>query len=67
MTIETGVTFTVYADPDYHFEVEASDEYSVTYVDHQVSQKVNIGFGSLDEMEAVARAMLKAVSVAKNS
>jgi hypothetical protein len=65
--IETGVTFTVYANPDYHFEVEASDEYGVTYVDHQITQRVTVSFGSLDEMEAVARAMLKAVSVAKNS
>jgi hypothetical protein len=66
MAIETGITLTVYADPDYRFEVEVSDEYSVTYIDGQVDQRINIGFGSLEEMEAVAQAMLKAVKLAKN-
>jgi hypothetical protein len=64
---ETSVTVSVYPDPDYHFEISAGDMIKVEYVDHsQGASKSNerrfdISFGSLDEMEAVAQAMLKAV------
>lgn len=66
MAIETGITLTVYADPDYHFEVTVFDELSLSYVEGD-RMRENIGFGSLDEMEAVAKAMLKAVKLAKEN
>lgn len=63
MSILTGVTIAVYADKDYHYEVGVHDEISLTCKE-QDREDVSIGFGSLDEMEATARAMLQAVSVA---
>jgi len=67
MSIETTMTVTVTPDPDYRFDVYvAEDELYVEYV--QAFKSVNgmetrksIGFGSRDEMEAVALAMLQAL------
>lgn len=64
MAIETGVTLSVYADHDYRFDVEVSDEFSVVYVENG-KEGSRVSFGSLDEMEAVAKAMLKAIKLAK--
>lgn len=65
MTIETGVEVTLYADPDYKFVVFASDQLGVSYVEDGRDSPVDIGFGSLEEMEAVARAMLKVVEFSR--
>jgi len=68
MNIETSITISVYADPDYHFEVSAGDLIQVTYVERLREFNVNkdrrtdVSFGSLDEMAAVAKAMLKVVA-----
>ena len=66
--IVTDITINVYADPDYHFEVQAGDVISVRYVEHvsgdnlATDRRSDVSFGSLDEMEAVAKAMLKVVA-----
>jgi hypothetical protein len=68
MDIVTDITINVYADPDYHFEVHAGDVINVTYVEHlnehnvDKERRCDVSFGSLDEMEAVAKAMLKVVA-----
>lgn len=60
--IETGFTFTVYADYDYKYTVVMEDTYTVNYKEND-REEISIGFGSIEEMEAVARSMLKAVEV----
>ena len=65
MMIETGVEVTVYTDEDYKFVVYASDQLGVSYVEDGRDNPIDIGFGSLEEMEAVARAMLKVVEFAR--
>jgi hypothetical protein len=69
MTIETSITISVYPDPDYHFEVLAGDVIKVEYVEHSnevhAERRFDVSFGSLDEMEAVAHAMLKVVAMSR--
>ena len=67
MALETGITLTVYADVDYRYEVNVADEIDLTYKEDGRDRDLRIGFGSLDEMEAVARAMLNAVKLARDS
>lgn len=69
--IETGVTLEVYPDPMYFYEIHVNNAYAhtLTYVEKQSdkvykeSERVYISFGSLEEMEAVANAMLKAAKI----
>jgi hypothetical protein len=61
--IETGITLEVYADPEYFYEVHLGGEYTLTYKETDLNIKTILGFGSLEEMEAVANAMLKAVKI----
>jgi len=64
--IETGLTFTIYPMDDvYHYEVHCGSVFSIEYVEEGRDDKPTIGFGSAQEMEAVAIAMLKAAQVAK--
>lgn len=64
MNIETDITISVYPDSDYHFEVTAGDMFRVEYHEHNISGVTSqVAFGSLDEMEAVANAMLKVVAL----
>jgi len=69
--IATDITINVYTDPDYHFEVHAGDTIQVTYVEHinehniTSERRSDVSFGSLDEMEAVAKAMLKVVATSR--
>lgn len=63
--IETGTTITVYADPDYHYEVILDGELSLDYVESNPQRRDHIGFGSIDEMIAVAKAMLRAAELKK--
>ncbi len=61
MAIETGLVITVYADHDYSYVV-AQD--AVTYKEDRGEGDVlavEIGFGSIDDMEATAKARLKMV------
>lgn len=65
MSIATGITLTVYADQDYRYNIEVSDEMSLVYEEDGREKDLRISFGSLNEMEAVANAMLRAVKLAK--
>jgi len=61
LSIELGVR----CDLDYHYKVILSESYELVYTENDGRISSNIGFGSLDEMESVARAMLKAVQMAR--
>ena len=64
--IETGVTITVYADEDYRYIIgSAPDKLELLYAEDSGNHS-SVTFGSIEEMEAVAQAMLKAVKLAKN-
>jgi len=60
--IVTDVTFTVYPQEDYQYQVCAGEMLTVTYKE-SAGQEIYIGFGSVEEMRAVAMAMLKACEV----
>jgi hypothetical protein len=65
--IETGITINVYADPDYGYAVHVGSELYVSYISYLKDEGDQDGppitFGSKAEMEAVAKAMLKACSI----
>jgi hypothetical protein len=62
--IETGITITVLADEEYSYEVHADPSLiGIEYKEVGQKTKQYISFGSLDEMKAVAEAMLKVVQV----
>lgn len=68
--IETSVDFTitVYADSDYHYKASSGDMHRVAYFESDNGtyvEKSHVSFGSLDEMEAVAKAMLKIVAISR--
>lgn len=65
MSCETGVQLTVYADHDYRFVVSGPDELMLEYVEEGRDNKPYISFGSLEEMESVAKAMLTVVRLAR--
>ena len=65
MSCETGVQLTVYADHDYRFRVSGPDELLLEYLEDGRSETPMISFGSLEEMEAVAKAMLTVVRLAR--
>ena len=62
--METKTTITVYSDTDdYEYQVEAGPEIlSVSYTEYKQTP-VSISFGSIEEMESVAKAMLKLVKL----
>lgn len=67
MSIETSVTIGVYPDHSYNYEVYVDgEELSLIYKEDNIEtrerkERTRIGFGSIEEMEAVAQAMLRAV------
>lgn len=70
MALETGITLTVYADQDYSYDVKVNaSTISVNYVESRLTRDrdTELRFGSLEEMEAVAKAMLKAVKLAEGN
>jgi hypothetical protein len=60
--IVTDVNFLVYPQEDYYYEVCAGEVLSITYKE-SAGQQVYLSFGSIEEMRAVAKAMLKACEV----
>jgi hypothetical protein len=65
--MELGTKLTVYADESYSYEAKVSEsELMLTYCEEDREESY-ISFGSLDEMESVARAMLLAVSTAREA
>lgn len=60
MAVDTTVTFEVHCG-DYSYTINTDDEFSVEYREaDRPAGYSSIGFGSIDEMEAVANAMLRA-------
>ena len=58
---ETGITLTVYCDLGYKYEISDDEFLQLTYVEDRESgdYRINLSFGSIEEMEEVAKAMLK--------
>ena len=70
MTIDTNFSATLYPDPDYHLSVNASQtgDLALTYHERRngaAPEVSRVSFGSLAEMEAVAKAMLTVVEMAR--
>lgn len=63
--IEIGVQMTVHSDPDYHYVVEVSDILNVKYIEHLTGEEQVVSFGSVEEMRAVANAMIVALGTMK--
>lgn len=64
--LETNVTIGVHTDPSYHYEVYVGDVIELVYYEGvsdgtEHARKGDIAFGSVEEMEAIALAMLRAV------
>ena len=66
MSIETGIELTEYAEHDYKYVVGGSDVLCISYVEDGIDP-IDIGFGTLEEMEAVAKAMLKFVEYSRDT
>ena len=63
--METGITLSIYPEDDYHYDVDVHlDEIAVVYNEIGI-EKSRMSFGSIEEMEAVARAMLRAVQLGR--
>jgi len=70
--METKVEITINPDTDYFYTIKVMDiELSVSYTEHpqdinQDPRHKTIFFSSLDEMEKVAEAMMKAVKMGRD-
>ena len=65
--VELSITIGVYADPDYHYEVNVGDsQLDITYKEGDNTRTHVMSFGSREEMRAVAHAMIKALDVDLN-
>jgi hypothetical protein len=63
--METGITLSIYPEDDYHYDVDVHlDEIAVVYNESGI-EKSRMSFGNIEEMEAVARAMLRAVQLGR--
>ena len=63
--METGITLSIYPEDDYHYDVVANiEDISLIYKEQGV-EKTRVAFGSIEEMEAVARAMLRAAQLGR--
>lgn len=61
MSVEVGVILNVHVDPDWYMEVSCQPEQlSVTYREAETQYAVAVNFSSVEEMRAVAKAMLAA-------
>jgi hypothetical protein len=61
MSVEVGVVLTVHVDPDWYMEVSCQPEQlSVTYREAGSAFTAAVNFSSIEEMRAVANAMLLA-------
>lgn len=63
-TINADARITLYADADYYYDVFSGESIGIGYKD--VGNHVNeIQFATIEEMEAVAKMMLKLVKLGK--
>lgn len=60
LDIETAITVEVFPDPDYHYSVTV-DSQLIALRYHEKQAEREITFGSIEELEAVTQAMLKAI------
>ena len=64
----TNTTIVVRSDEPYYFKVvESADELKLQFFDDVDENTSTIYFGSVEEMEAVANAMLKLARIARKS
>lgn len=67
MSFATTVQVTVHADPNYQFTVSVGDDIELIYTQpNNPACSEALSFGSIKEMEAVARAMLEVCSLRKD-
>lgn len=66
MPFDTTVQVTVHADPSYQFTASVGEEVELIYNEHETARTNTLSFGSVKEMEAVARAMLEVCSLRKD-
>jgi hypothetical protein len=63
--METGITLSIYPDDSYHYDAVANiDEIAVVYKENGV-EKTRVAFGTIEEMEALAKAMLRVLNLAE--
>lgn len=63
--METGITLSIYPGDGYHYDVAANiDNISLIYNENGV-EKSRVNFGTIEEMEAVAKAMLRAAQLGR--
>ena len=63
--METGITLSVYPGDGYHYDAVANiDEIVVVYKENGV-EKSRVAFGTIEEMEAVAKALLRAAQLGR--
>lgn len=63
--METGITLSIYPEDDYHYDVDVHlDEIAVVYKENG-AEKSRLSFGTIEEMEAVARSMLRAAQLGR--
>ena len=63
--METGITLSIYPEDDYHYDVVANiEDISLIYKEQGV-EKTRVAFGNIEEMEAVAKAMLRAAQLGR--
>jgi hypothetical protein len=66
MSIPTSLTIEVFPDDDYHYSVTVNNETnSLQY--HEEKMEKEITFASIEEMKAVANAMLRAAELYRAS
>lgn len=63
MNIEIERCIKIFADPEYHYEVIRGETQLMLVYKEKGGEPVCISFGSVQEMEAVANAMLQVVQV----
>ena len=63
--METGITLSIYPGEGYHYDVVANiEDIELVYKEDDV-EKSRVSFGSIEEMEAVAKAMLRAAQLGR--
>lgn len=65
--IKTGVTIEVYADHDYSFLASVTEDICDLVYKDTAGNDITIAFASIEEMEAVAKAMLQAAKTVKEA
>ena len=63
--METGITLSVYPGDGYHYDIVVNiEDIELVYKEDDV-EKSRVAFGTIEEMEAVAKAMLRAAQLGR--